>query len=775
MSLFGIKNGLEILDADGRSYILRGSAVPSEGAGVEAPVGSLYLKSDGVSYKKTGAADTDWQPYSEIEGGGLLWSTISGAYTAEASRGYVLDSSGGAFTVTMPASPELGDSVGFAGNGDISTNNVTVDFNGNNMNGSADDLIIDLDYCYFELLYTGDATGWVLSNTDESGNIDSLQAFVGNNDNTDAGITEYTEENYISSGDSLETAIDKLDMSLFDSVATISGTNSALEARVTTNEGNIATNTADIATNAGNIATNTADIATNAGNIATNTSDIATNASGIAANAADIATNTVDIATNATDIDDLESFTGSAGASSTVYANEYYIASGDPLDSAIEKLDAALKAVNDVALTGVNWRQSIAAATGEVVNTTAGAYSGTDYFADDDEPHWSYADWQNGDQILSTNATTSGIIYTWNAAADKWDETGALGANDAVAVRYDFLDSPGSQEDGAAYMMLPDESGVVKIADFDLESAATIGISEGYNSTSASGTISTVDSVESAIEKLDYRSQSAGSDLSSLESRVTTNEGDIATNTADIATNASNIAANTADIATNTADIATNTADIATNASGIAANVADIAENAGDIDDLEAAVGSATGVAGMNYTSTVYVTDGTSAVDAVSALDSALETTDATVSGLSDTVSTNYTYLTNVDTAHDNLAGALLVEASTAVAGSATGTVLDTVTQTGTLAAKWFVVAYDGSGNRYAAEIYGMHDGSTNTDVTEYAILNIGNALDLTFAVVADGTDMTLTVDNGDATGVTIKTQRTTVSVDAVDTTAVIS
>jgi hypothetical protein len=768
MSLFGIKNGLEILDADGRSYILRGSAVPSEGAGVEAPVGSLYLKSDGVSYKKTGAADTDWQPYSEIEGGGLLWSTISGTYTAEASRGYVLDSSVSAFTVTMPATPEIGDSVGFAGLGDISTNNVTVGFNGNNMNGSTDDLVIDLDYCYFELLYTGDGSGWVLSNTDESGNIDSLQAFVGNNDNTDAGITEYTEENFIVSGDPLDDAIDKLDMALFDSVATISGTNSALEARVTTNEGNIATNTSDISTNAGNIATNTSDISTNAGNIATNTADIVTNASGIAANAADIAINTADIATNATDIDDLESFTGSAGTSSTVYANEYYIASGDPLDSAIEKLDAALKAVNDVALTGVNWRQSIVAATGEVVNTTAGAYSGTDYFADDEEPHWSYADWQNGDQILSTNATTSGIIYTWNAGADKWDETGALGANDAVAVRYDFLDSPGSQEDGAAYMMLPDESGIVKIADFDLESAATIGISEGYNSTSASGTISTVDSVESAIEKLDYRSQSAGGDLSSLEDRVTTNEGDIATNVSDISTNAGNIA-------TNTSDISTNATNIATNASGIAVNAADIAENAGDVDDLEAAVGSSTGVAGMNYTSTVYVSDGTSAVAAVSALDTALETTDATVSGLSDTVSTNYTYLTNVDTAHDNLASAVLTEASTSVAGSATGTVLDTVTQTGTLAAKWFVVAYDGSGNRYAAEVYGMHDGSTNTDVTEYAILNIGTALDLTFSVVADGTDMTLTVDNGDATGVTIKTQRTTVSVDAVDTTAVIS
>ena len=770
MNFFRIKDGLSIINADDTSAsILTGVANPTI-SGVAAVEGSLYLKSDGVSYKKTGAADTDWQPYSEIEGGGLLWSTISGATTAESSRGYILKSSGGVFTVTLPAAPEEGDVVGFVGLGDIETNNITVSMNGLNMNGASDDLVIDLNYCYFEMLYTGDAsTGWVLSNTDESGNVANIQAFVGNDDNANAAVTEFTEENYITGGDSLETAIDKLDMSLFDVSVTASGIDTdltALEGRVTTNETNISTNTSDIASNA-------ADIATNASGIAANAAAIASNDIDIASNAAAIATNASGIAANASDISALESFTGSAGASSPDYNQENYITDGDSLEEAISKLDAALKAVDNVATTGVNWRASIVAVTADVVNTGASAYSGTDKFADDDEPYWDYSHWQNGDEVLSVNATTSGMIYTWNTAADQWVQTDVLGANDAVSVRYDFLDAPGSQEDGAAYMMNADQTAVIKIADFDLENASTIALSSAY--TVSSGTITSADSVESAIAKLDGRADGANDDITALELRVSTNETNIASNDVDIATNASGIAANAAAIASNDIDIYNNSVAIATNAADIITNASGIAINAADIDDLEAALGSSNGLAGMDYTSTAYVTEDTSAVAAISVLDENLSALAATVSGLGTSGNENYQYIVNVDTAHDNLAAAVLSEATTAVAGSSTDTVIDSLTQAGTLGAKWFVIAYDGSGNRYACEIYAMHDGSTTADLTEYAILTIGTKLKLDFDVIANGTNMTLVVDNRDSVAVTIKTQRTTVNTTTVDTTAVIS
>ena len=718
MALFGIKNGLKIFGSQNTSDILNGTSDPSAAAGVAAPLGSLYLRSDGVSYKKTGAADTNWQAYSEIEGGGLLWSTISGATTAESSKGYILDSDGGAFTVTMPAAPAEGDAVGFAGLSDIETNNITVDLNSLNMNGSSDDLVIDLNYCYFEMLYTGDASvGWVLSNTDESGNVDNIQTFIGNGDNADPAVTEYTEENYIVDGDDLETSIDKLDMALFD----VDTSSSGLATDLTTLSGRVTVNEGDIATNEGDITTNYNATVTNAGNIVTNANNITTNASGITA---------------------LESYTGSGGDSAPDYNQENYVADGDSLEEAISKLDAALQVVDNLSATGVNWQQSIEAATGDVVNTGAGFYTGTDHFSDDDTPYWTADDWSDGDQVLSTDATTSGLIYTWNDTASQWVQSSALGANDAVAVQYDFLDDPGSQEDGAAYMMNSTETEVIKIADFDLETAASIALSSAY--TASSGTVSSSDSVESAIEKLDYNLSAAAGDLTTLEGRVTTNEGDISTNETDITTNYNATV---------------------TNASGIAVNAADVA-------DLEAAVGSSTGLAGMDYTSSNYVTVDSTAIAAISALDSNLGILDtATTSGIA-RIDTN---VDNVDTALDNLAAAVLTEATTSVNASSTDTVVDTVTQAGNLGAKWFVVVYDGSGNRYAAEIYAMHDGVNTADLTEYAILTIGTAPDVEFDIAANSTSMTLTVDNAETSGVTVKTQRISVQTSTVDTTAVIT
>lgn len=53
------KDSLE-LGANGPK-ILKGSADPTSGGGVAAPVGSLYLRTAaGTLYQKTGATDTDW-------------------------------------------------------------------------------------------------------------------------------------------------------------------------------------------------------------------------------------------------------------------------------------------------------------------------------------------------------------------------------------------------------------------------------------------------------------------------------------------------------------------------------------------------------------------------------------------------------------------------------------------------------------------------------------------------------------------------------------------
>lgn len=70
MALFGVENGVRIETSDGTADLLYGVGDPSV-TGKEAPEGSLYLRSNGVSYKKTGPLSTDWEKASQAEGSGV--------------------------------------------------------------------------------------------------------------------------------------------------------------------------------------------------------------------------------------------------------------------------------------------------------------------------------------------------------------------------------------------------------------------------------------------------------------------------------------------------------------------------------------------------------------------------------------------------------------------------------------------------------------------------------------------------------------------------------
>lgn len=70
MGLFGVEEGIKIIDNDGEAAIVFGSEDPSV-AGRAAPEGSLYLRTNGVSFKKVGPLDTDWESASQTEGAGI--------------------------------------------------------------------------------------------------------------------------------------------------------------------------------------------------------------------------------------------------------------------------------------------------------------------------------------------------------------------------------------------------------------------------------------------------------------------------------------------------------------------------------------------------------------------------------------------------------------------------------------------------------------------------------------------------------------------------------
>ena len=98
--------------------------------------------------------------------GGTDWQAVkTTTYTAVAGEGIFANTSGGAWTLTLPASPTIGDEVSvvdYAGTFD--TNNLTVGRNSENIQGSAADLTVATERAGFTLVYTDGTQGWLLKN-----------------------------------------------------------------------------------------------------------------------------------------------------------------------------------------------------------------------------------------------------------------------------------------------------------------------------------------------------------------------------------------------------------------------------------------------------------------------------------------------------------------------------------------------------------------------------------------------------------------------------------
>lgn len=91
-----------------------------------------------------------------------VWTSVSSDYTASEGENLLVDTSGGAVTVTLPSSPAGKGEVRFAdAEGSWGTNNLTVDGNGNDVLGDTT-FTADVDDWPFSLVYNG--TQWVFGN-----------------------------------------------------------------------------------------------------------------------------------------------------------------------------------------------------------------------------------------------------------------------------------------------------------------------------------------------------------------------------------------------------------------------------------------------------------------------------------------------------------------------------------------------------------------------------------------------------------------------------------
>ena len=94
-------------------------------------------------------------------GGGNPWVTKTSAYTAVAGDRLLVDTSSAAITITLPASPAIGDQVSILDlSGSFATNNLTVNRNGKDIMNVGEDLTVNTTHAAFTLVYTGNDNGW---------------------------------------------------------------------------------------------------------------------------------------------------------------------------------------------------------------------------------------------------------------------------------------------------------------------------------------------------------------------------------------------------------------------------------------------------------------------------------------------------------------------------------------------------------------------------------------------------------------------------------------
>jgi len=99
----------------------------------------------------------------DISAGTAWQAEKTTSFTAVAGEGYFVNTTSGAITVTLPASPSLGDEVSIIdASATADTNNITVGRNSENIQGSAADLTISTERAAFTLVYFNATQGWLL-------------------------------------------------------------------------------------------------------------------------------------------------------------------------------------------------------------------------------------------------------------------------------------------------------------------------------------------------------------------------------------------------------------------------------------------------------------------------------------------------------------------------------------------------------------------------------------------------------------------------------------
>ena len=174
-------------------------------AGNVNPLVDAHLNTSSATtgeYLSWTGSDYDWVA---VSGGAETYVRKTANYTAVAGENIIADTSGGVWTLTLPASPSSGDVIKIADGADWSANNLTVGRNGSTIEGDAADMTMDIGGASVSFVYDG--TTWqIYAQVGAAGDVVTLtgtQTLSNKTLTTPALDGTITEEVYAISGTSV--------------------------------------------------------------------------------------------------------------------------------------------------------------------------------------------------------------------------------------------------------------------------------------------------------------------------------------------------------------------------------------------------------------------------------------------------------------------------------------------------------------------------------------------------------------------------------------------
>ncbi len=121
----------------------------------------LFIVDDGAGGTNRKVAASRIKTYI---GGGTQWQSVKTSnYTATAGQGVFMNTTSGALTLTLPASPSIGDEVTFVDYaGTFDSNNLTIARNSSKIHGAEEDLTVAVERAANTLVFTDSTQGWLL-------------------------------------------------------------------------------------------------------------------------------------------------------------------------------------------------------------------------------------------------------------------------------------------------------------------------------------------------------------------------------------------------------------------------------------------------------------------------------------------------------------------------------------------------------------------------------------------------------------------------------------